>query len=309
MSEESTAADIWPELPTFDEDLVENCRCSNDYRPMLYEWFRFSAMLCNFIAGVDPKKSPAIVVSDRLGTVIRGLMVRASRLSLANLCLHSERRFGDSSPILSRSIQETCIRVSWLLESDSEDRLTRYLADGLKADLKFKRTIDENIRDRGGDVLPIEARMLTSISKRLDECGLTEKTVLDTKKMPTLYEQLPDGDWKDEVYGGVQRMGSHAVHGTWTNLIQFYLDSPEGEPLQPWFDSHEPHHMHFISDSLVTLRAVKDWTRTCVGDEKLRDLILSQTVHASDEIRALGFAGDEHLRELAAANIKSRNSP
>lgn len=305
MSRNATAADVWPNPPTFDDELVESCRAANDCRPLLHEWFRFSALLCNFVAGVDHRKSAAIAVSDRLGIVIRGLMVRASRLSLANLCLHSEGRFGDSSPILSRSIQETCIRVSWLLDSNSEVRLTRYLAEGLKSDIRFKRTIEENVDGRGGDVLPIEARMLASISARLNECGLSEQDVLGAKKMPTLLDQLPDGNWKEEIYGGIQRMGSHSVHGTWTNLIQFYLDSAEDEPLQPWFQPHEARPTYYVFDSLLILRAVEDWAKICVENLDSRHAMISQIAHARDEIRDLGFAADERLREAAATDSAS----
>ena len=70
--------------------------------------------------------------------------------------------------------------------------------------------------------------MLDSISRLINESGLSEEEIIETKKMPTLLDQLPKGDRREAIYGGMQRMGSHPVHGTWTNIANIYLEYKDG---------------------------------------------------------------------------------
>ena len=66
--------------------------------------------------------------------------------------------------IVDRCIFESGVKIIWLCTDSSQEKFTRYLADGLKTELEFKAKIDSNIAARGGDALRIETRMLTYLS-------------------------------------------------------------------------------------------------------------------------------------------------
>ena len=152
-----------------------------------------------------------------------GLLNRCSRLMLSNIRLSSTGGYGETTRLLDRSISESAIKVSWLCHKDDPGSFKRYLADGLNKDLILKHQIQENIDERGGSRLVIEKRMLNSVENCIVSSGLCEQEIKDAKKLPDFAAMCRDLDLDDLFYTVVQRMGSHAVHGTWSDLIFNYV--------------------------------------------------------------------------------------
>lgn len=85
--------------------------------------------------------------------------------------------------------------------------------------------IQAKIAERGGEVLPIEKRMVESIN------GVCKRSGVKIEEVKQKY-----GDWgggvrerlkalkKEEEYVAVQRLPSHAVHGTWVDLCMRHLE-------------------------------------------------------------------------------------
>src|SRR5437867_7726333 len=89
-----------------------------------------------------------------------------------------------------------------------------------------------NISDRGGRVQVIEERMLASIRQTIELSGLCEAEVRAAKRPTDLASiikklQLPRG-----LYTVTYKFGSHAAHGTWTDLLFHHLE-PMGELFVP----------------------------------------------------------------------------
>ncbi len=97
--------------------------------------------------------------------------------------------------------------------------------------------IQKNITERGGEILPIEDRMLKSIER---VCRLSGVAITDVA--PKM------GDWggglrnrlialgQGETYVAQQRGPSHAVHGTWVDLVLHHLKAVENgfQPDPTW---------------------------------------------------------------------------
>ena len=104
--------------------------------------------------------------------------------------------------------------------------------------------IQENIAGRDGTILPIEDRMMKSIH---DVCMASGVKIEDVDRKV--------GDWggglrerlkaisKERIYASVQRIPSHAVHGTWVDLYKNHLEYMEKnqvyapQPQQGWVDA------------------------------------------------------------------------
>lgn len=215
--------------PIFTNELIEECTQSRDFRPILFEWYKFVGIFCNTAASISRSSLAVKKIPSVHYAVLIGLLNRCSRLMLSNIRLSSTGKYGETTRLLDRSISESAIKVQWLCHKDNNDSFTRYLADGLKKDLILKRQIDENILNRKGKILIIEQRMLSSINRCVQLSKLSEQDIMDAKGLPNFSQMCNNLNLNDFFYTVIQRMGSHAVHGTWSDLIFNYLHNAEQE--------------------------------------------------------------------------------
>lgn len=148
-----------PTPPDNIDDELDRCRLSGDYYPVMFEWYKYVGRLANYFASVD-QESPAIrTISSVHFSVLVGLLNRLSRLMLSNVTLSHEGKFGETTSIIDRSIFESSIKLSWLCQEGTEEHFNRFIADGLKTELEFKKKIESNIKEREGQKTQIEESM------------------------------------------------------------------------------------------------------------------------------------------------------
>ena len=251
---------LLPGPPTFSDELKSECRESGDFRPMLFEWYKFTALLCNFYASIH-FKSPAFEKPNKLPAiryaVCIGLLNRCSRLMLSNIALSHTGAFGETTSIIDRSIFESCVKLAWLCQQQDTESLERFLADGLKTELELKTAVEKAIQERNNQTLPIEDRMLTSIQRTITSSTLSEQKIVSAKKLPDLasmLEMLGQSRW---FYLVGQKVGSQHVHGSWPSLKLHYLKMGEDGFWSPADHGHETHQNQFIYIPLVLLDAMK----------------------------------------------------
>lgn len=264
-----SGADL-PEPPEFSDAEWQQCRERNDFRPILFEWYKFVGSIAALVAGIK-KSSPAFrEIPLQHFHVLVGLLNRCARLMLANIALSHKGKFGDSTAILDRCIFESAVKTIWLCTNPDQDKFTRFLADGLKPDIKLKKVIESKINERGGKMLKIERRMLDSISRHLNASELSENDVVQAKAVPDLASILTAIGSTRLEYVAFQSIGSQHVHGTWGNLLYFYLDEAEetdGSLLSPSGNDTSIHINQFVYISLVVLRALKMYTSFALDTE------------------------------------------
>ncbi len=158
---DETPFDPLPHPPSFTGKEMRHCKETGDYRPILFEWYKFVSSL-NLVVAHIQRETPAFkTVPDQHFHILVGLLNRCARLMLSNVALSHEGKFGETTAIVDRCIFESGVKIIWLCTGSSQEKFTRYLADGLKTELEFKAKIDSNIAVRHGEVLRIETRMLT----------------------------------------------------------------------------------------------------------------------------------------------------
>ena len=79
--------------------------------------------------------------------------------------------------IFFRMAFECIINLSFLLKNYSPELIISYKSYSLKHEKKQMNRINENIRQRNGEVLPIEERMLNSISRAFSVSGVKPEDV------------------------------------------------------------------------------------------------------------------------------------
>lgn len=123
---------------------------------------------------------------------------------------------------LNRSITESAINLRFLLLKNEERWYEQFARSSLGPERELYDMIQANIKDRDGEILPIE-RMLDSIDhvSRLTGVKIEEVNPNAGDWGGGLRERLKAlGD--DKLYI-ILRTGSHAVHGTWVDLVTNHL--------------------------------------------------------------------------------------
>jgi len=245
-----------PDPPSFTEEQIKKCKESGDFRPILFEWYKFVGQLVAVVAAIQRNSEVCNSIPIRHYHILTGLLNRCSRLMLANIALSHEGRFGETTAIIDRCIFESAIKVSWLSTNPSQEKFDQYLADGLKPELEFKGIIQKNVSERGHTVR-IEQRMLDSIERCISTSGLTEQSIRQTKKLPDLASMLRDISFDRTLYVAAQRMGSHHVHGTWPSLLFHYLEEvkSDSQDFVPSGHDSSTHINQFIFVSTMVLLA------------------------------------------------------
>ena len=261
--------DVFPKPPQFSDELVSQCRSSHEFRPILFEWYKYVAIVANFVARIE-LSSPSIkeIPPIRFAALV-GLLNRCSRLMLANVTLSHGGLYGETTALIDRCIFESCVKVLWLCrQRDQEEAFSRFFADGFKAEIELREGIQGNISERGGAELKIETRMLRSIGNFLETTGMTEAQVRTTKKLDDLASMVEAIGWGRESYVISEKLGSHHVHGTWPGLIACYLESA-GNGLYSPRDHDVPTHVNqYFSIAFEVLEAVKGYCAFIFKEEE-----------------------------------------
>jgi len=246
--------------PQFSDELVDACEKSGDYRPMLFEWYKHVGGMTNGFASID-MRSPAFrrIPAFHYAALV-GLLNRCSRLMLSNTALASNGRFGETTRLIDRCIVQTAIKVRWLCTSvTDDDRFDRYLASGLKPDLIFKQEIEQNINNRGGQQQVIEVRMLESIDRSFTLSGMSPDALAEAKGLPTARDMMASLEMDGVAYTAIQRLGSHSIHGTWTDLITHYLRVDDAGEFHLRDHDVATHHNQYVMVMLMVLHAARSF--------------------------------------------------
>ncbi|MCX6000419.1 MAG: DUF5677 domain-containing protein [Chloroflexi bacterium] len=287
--------------PVFPAEVWDKCRKDNDFMPILFEWYKYIGVVCNTLASISGKSLAIREVPDLNYAILTGLLNRCSRLMLSNTRLSVTKKYGETIMLLDRSIYESAVTVQWLCLKGKDEYFQRYLAQGLKSDLKLKDHILQNITERGGRALVIENRMLGSIEACIGSTRLSETQIREMKPLPDLWRMCSDVGLSEGFYIAVQRMGSHAVHGTWTALREHYLRQDAGGGYRLRDHDVRPHENQFMVIPLIILNTLKEFIEYSVANLAYREpieLILAEArtemLKLTQEIVTLDFKIDSN---------------
>lgn len=290
-----------PQPPQIDEAQLLRCRESGDFCPVLFEWYKFVGLLCNFFARIRSDSEDLREIAPLHYAVLVALLNRCSRLMLANIALSHEGRFGETTGILDRCIFESVVKLSWLCEKADDNSFKRLMLDGLKSDVEFKGVILANVAARGGEPLVIEERMLQSIDNYLSTVPTTDAEVAASPKLPDLASMISVIGHGRLVYVVGQRMGSHHVHGTWPSLFRDYLEEHEGM-LGPRDHDCPTHANQYVFVMRFVLDAMRSFIRFVAKAGDGQDAFISLLDGVQEEVDKLNaevVGGDfEHVERV-----------
>lgn len=145
-----------------------------------------------------------------------------------------------------------------MINNVDKDSFNRYLKDNLKGDLELEQIIQKNISNRGNEKLVIERRMLNSIKRTFKRARFDKEEMKHHKSLPNFRQICENVGLGDLGYVTIQRMGSHAIHGTWYDLLTNYIKFKDGEfSLRDNIDS-KPQENYFTQINILLIEALKE---------------------------------------------------
>lgn len=288
--------------PVITEEMVAKCEELNDYRHILFEYYRFVAQLC-VICSCLLYESPAWNKRRTRKTweVCAGSLSRIKNLMSANLEYFQDDRYIEATQIMDRCIFETAAKVCWISQDPSEERLLRFLEGSLRPDREHQVLIERNIEERGVR-LKIEERMLSRMDRFEKLAGLREVATKDLRRMPDLSSILSDIGHGRGIYVAVGKVGSHAVHGNWQQLLTRNLIE-EDNVLSLKFRPGTSDPSQYALISFFVMEACLTFVRNCFEDDAeesfsvaLEELVSTTTAEIQKWLRVAIGCDFEELR-------------
>lgn len=276
---------MFPDPPSFTQNQLDEFTKSNDFRPMLFEWYKYVGIVCNIIASISEESEDYKSIPEIHHAILIGLLNRCSRLVLANIALTHKGLYGETFQILQRSIFESSTKLIWLCYQNDNESFNRFLADGMKSDIELLEYVNNQISKRDGKVQVIEKRMITSINDVIEKTCLSVEEIKACKKLPTLSDMLKDIELKNDRLNYIvdQKIGSHSIHGTWTNLVKYYL-SYENNKYVLRDHNVEVQEVQFVASSFHVLNSLISYLEYVFKEGELRQNMVGLMFDIREEI-------------------------
>jgi hypothetical protein len=191
---------------------------------LAFELYKEALSVVNLAAHLLDEEASVKGGWPRNQAICAGLMIRIVKFMVVVTQLSAKGDRAEVVSALNRSIMESAINLEFLVNTSEDKFFDQFVKFSLGPERELYDTIQANIATRRGEVWPIEQRMLKSINAVCQASGV---------KIEEVHRKY--GDWggglrerlkalnKEERYVGMQRLPSHAVHGTWVDLIMNHL--------------------------------------------------------------------------------------
>ena len=217
------------------DETLQECVAKMSFSPLAFELYKESAHVLAVCSHLYACSSPEEAALPRNQAICAGLLVRITKFMAAVASLVSqEADRADVVVALNRCITESATDLRFLMIKNEDRFFEQFVRVGLSSERELYDVIQKNITERGGETLPIERRMLKSIDK---VCRLSGVAIADV--------QLKMGNWggglrsrlsaigEGDAYPMLQRVPSHAIHGTWVDLVQHHLTEVDKGGFRP----------------------------------------------------------------------------
>lgn len=202
-------------------EAVAACKEERDFTGLAHGLYREAGCVIFVCASVVGPTGKLL----RNQAICAGLLVRIGKFmtAIAQLTFEEDRR--EVVTALSRCICESATNLRYLILKNDDALYTAFVQSGLGPQREVFDKVNANITARGGIRLPIEERMLEMTANL---CALSGLKIEDVPAAGrdwggNMRQKIDALGLPPQAYGALQRYGSHAVHGTWTDLLVHHL--------------------------------------------------------------------------------------
>ena len=215
---------VQSQLPTpvqITKEIIEDYAARGRLSELVIKLYREAGSICTLCAAasIDQPDKPM----SRNQAICAGLLVRIAKFMVAVNHLATPTERGEVIMALNRSITESVINLKFLIAEGDNVLYDKFVAASLGTERAFYDLVQKKIKERGV-VLSIDEYIVKAIH-RVAKLSGTDIQQVDKRfkdwagSLRYRYEALGRSD----QYVTEERMGSHAIHGTWVDLLQNHL--------------------------------------------------------------------------------------
>lgn len=263
---------VGPPIEVTDE-MIQACREKGHFGSLLFDLYKEAGRLLTVTSSTYMGYPGEAIKLPRNQAICAGLLVRISKLMTSVVRLSSDIEHGETVQALNRCIIDSMISVRYLMLKDSDVLFDRFVKNGLRPERQLYDLIQENITNRGGAPLVIEESMLQSILDKCESSGVTieEINVKAGSWGGSFQDRVKALGFGDEAYAILQGIPSHAIHGTWMDLLNNHLVRVEGG-FAPNFDHTETDGELLMPVAFLVAEAAREYLDKYFGREMSESL-------------------------------------
>lgn len=243
----------WPETLEPDSQRLQHSTNEDPFMQAGVELLKEAGILATIAAGIIPEEP-----RRRNEAILVGMMARIAKLSLAMVAVTTNLH-GEMQVALFRPVAESVASLIYLLgDPGTGERFDAYVSDSLVSEREFVRTVHENAADRGKR-LPIEERILRSIERTAAAAGVRLEDLPPRRRAGWPTAEARIGMVDSQLYEAF-RMGSNALHGTWSDLYLNHLEESEEGTFVPRLDHSTPRPQPLLASGALICTALRAFT-------------------------------------------------
>ena len=222
-------------LPPVEIEGIANETDLGKVNAVAFELYKEAWSLVNLAAHLLDEEANAKGGWPRNQAICAGLLIRITKFMLVVTQLSATHDRAEVVHALNRSIMESAVNLEFLVRKNEDKFFDQFVRFSLGPERELYDLVQANLAARGGEIWPIEQRMLASVN---DVCQISGVKIEEVNRKY--------GDWgggvrerlktlgKEELYVSMQRIPSHAVHGSWVDLYKNHLEyDPKNDAFSP----------------------------------------------------------------------------
>ena len=283
------------------DEVLQECIAKNSFLPLAFKLYEEAMKVLAVCACTYSSSSSEECALPRNQAICAGLLVRIVKLMKSV----ATPRFADTrlrrccvcaKPIYYRVLDQS----SFPYCQERKAFFNQFVTFSLSPERELYDVIQKNVAERGGEPSPIEQRMLRSIDRL---CRLSGVDISDVEPKK--------GNWggslrnrlialgEGEFYAMQQSIPSHAVHGTWVDLIHHHLTEVDKKGFQPNPNQRRVDNRLMLPVCALALKAAHTYVEAFIPPLPERDALLERTTDLIQRIIALEEAHEGWINAQA----------
>ena len=288
----STIDDWLPERVEVTDEVIQDYQERGLLSNLCLQLYREAGSVCVLCASADIEGKGSQWVFDRKQAICAGLLIRIAKFMVSVLRLSEGQEHGEVIMAINRSITESATNIRFLILKNDDEQFERYVTASLSTEREFYDLVIRRIEQRG-ESLVIDERILDSIRRVASLSGVAIEDIAPrfhdwAGGLRQRYEALGEPD----RYVTEERMGSHAVHGTWVDLLQNHLRAVDGGFVID-YDHRESDGQLQWPGGLVALEAAQSYLIEFFKDVPDSQILLHRIKDLMERTLNVGTAGDD----------------
>jgi hypothetical protein len=297
--------DVMPKRIDVTAEQLAGFGTRGQFSELTFQLFKETGCMAVIASSVSVANERSEHPFERDQAICAGLLIRIFKLIMAVCRLVSTGDGAEVNLQLLRSMFESATNLRFLLHKNDKKLFDLFVSSSLGPERELYDLVQATSKERGGELLPIEHRILDQIQEACDRSGIKIEAV------PRKH-QAWGGSLRDKLeylkeehrYALGQRFPSHSVHGDWIDLVTFHLKH-EGDRfgVQQLFWPNTP--AVYLLASVFVLEAIEAYLRFYF--EPIREI---ETVFERiDDLQLRLEMVDDHYEKWVQRNPPSEDYP